>query len=322
MSEKFDKIFKNVKSFQSRGATTVTRIIIDTLLEDESQIVKRSKNKEDFIKEIENIAKKLLLIKPSETMAQNVLGFILFELQDSKTKSVKDCDRIVISKANEFKKMIKKNEKLFIKNGAKIIKPFAKKYRSLNIFTHCHSSGVRNILGSITNGKNDINLKVFSTETDPVFQGRITAKKMVENNINITMVMGNAAPFIISKKSGNEFKIDLVLMGSDAITANGDSINKIGSYGIALSAQYEKIPFYIVTSILKIKKCFYDVTDISAETRSYKDLWPESPMSLNIVNFAFDMVPAEFITGFITEFGVLKPEEIKGVIKKKYPRLL
>ncbi|MEA1936803.1 MAG: hypothetical protein U9N04_01690 [Patescibacteria group bacterium] len=322
MSREFDKIFKDVKSFQIQGATVVTRIIIDALLKDKNEIIKQSKSKEDFIVEIRNIAKKLLLMKPSETMAQNVLGFILFELQDLKVKSVEDCSKIVINKTDEFKKTIKENEKSFVKNGAKIVKSFTKKYRPLNIFTHCHSSGVRNILRSVTGGKDSIDLKVFSTETRPVFQGRVTAKKMVDDNIDVTMIMDSAAPFVISKKSGSELDIDLVLMGSDAITINGVSINKVGSYGIAVSAQYEKIPLYIVTSVLKIKKGFYDIMDIPVEKESYKNLWMESPKGLNIVNFAFDMVPPEFITGFITEFGVVKPEEIKDIIKENYPRLL
>ena len=320
--KKFDKIFKDVRSLQIQGATSVTNIVIDALLEDEDEITKRSASKEDFIAEIRSVAKKLTLIKPSETMAQNALGFILFELQDPGVKDVKDCSKIVVNKAREIKELIKKNEKLFVKNGLKVVKSFRKEYRPLNVFTHCHSSGVRNILRSVSNGKDGISLKVFSTETRPVFQGRITAKKMVDDNIDVTMIMDSAAPFVISKKSGRELDIDLVLMGSDAITINGASINKIGSYGISVAAQYEKIPLYIVTSVLKIKRGFYDIMDIPMEVESYKNLWMESPKGLNVVNFAFDMVPAEFITGFITEFGVLKPEEIKGVIKENYPRLL
>jgi len=322
MSKKLDEIFKDVKSLQVQGATVITKTIIDALLEDESGITKQSTSKEDFIAEIRSVAKKLTLIKPSETMTQNTLGFILFELQDPEVKDVKDCSKVVVNKARELKELIKKNEKLFVKSGLKVIKSFTKEYRPLNVFTHCHSSGVRNILRSVSGGKDGMDLKVFNTETRPVFQGRMTAKKMVDDNIDVTMIMDSAAPFVISKKSGSELDIDLVLMGSDAITINGASINKIGSYGISVAAQYEKIPLYIVTSVLKIKKGFYDIIDIPMEVESYKNLWMESPKGLNIVNFAFDMVPAEFITGFITEFGVLKPEEIKGVIKENYPRLL
>ena len=322
MSEKFDKMFKDVKSFQIQGATAVTEIVIDALLEDKNRIVERSKSKEDFITEIKNIAKKLSLMKASETMAQNVLGSILFELQSSKVESVEDCNKIVTDKANKFRELIEKNEELFVKNGAEIIRSLAKEYRLLNIFTHCHSSGVRNILKAVTSGENSMDLKVFNTETNPVFQGRMMAKKMVDDNIDVTMIMGSAAPFVISKNSGNELDIDLVLMGSDAITINGASINKVGSYGIAVSAQHEKIPIYIVTSVLKIKKGFYDITDIPVEVESYKNLWMESPIGLNIVNFTFDMIPPEFITGFITEFGVIKPEEIKNVVRDNHPSLL
>lgn len=322
MNKKLNEMLKDVKLLQIQGATVVTRTVIDALLEDEGEIKKHSATKEDFIAEIRSMAKKLTLIKPSETMTQNVLGFILFELQGPEVQDVEQCSKIVKDRASELKELIKQNEKAFVKSGSKIVESFAKKYRPLNVFTHCHSSGVRNILRAVGKNKEDVDLKVFNTETRPVFQGRVTAKKMVDDGIDVTMIMDSAAPFVISKKSGSEFEIDLVLMGSDAITINGASINKVGSYGISISAQHEKIPVYIVTSILKIKKGFYDMIDIPVEIESYKNLWMESPKGLNVVNFAFDMVPPEFITGFITEFGILKPDEIKGVVKEHYPRLL
>jgi len=196
----------------------------------------------------------------------------------------------------------------------------AKKSRPLSILTHCHSSGVRNILKAAND--EEVDFKVFNTETRPVFLGRATAKKMVEENIDVTMIIDSAAPFVVSGKSSAEFKTDLVILGSDAITINGAAVNKIGSYGISLSAFYEKIPLYIVTSLLKTKKGVYNIFDIPIEIRSCSEVWEDAPKGLNIVNFAFDIIPSEFITGFITEFGVLKPEEIKDAVAKNYPRLL
>ena len=70
------------------------------------------------------------------------------------------------------------------------------------------------------------------------------------------------------------------------------------------------------------KKMVDDIMDVPMEIESYKNLWMESLKGLNVINFAFDMVPAEFIIGFITEFGVVRPEELKNIIKDNYPRLL
>jgi len=320
MNSKLHRILEDAESLQIKGATDVAETIIDILVESRYEIAEHSKSKDDFIIEIKNVAEKLVWAQPTETMAQNILGFIIFELQDPQIKSIRDCELALIEIANETRETIKENEKKFIKNGLKLMKLFVKKSRPLNVLTHCHSSGVRNVLKAAN--EEGIDFKVFNTETRPVFLGRATAQKMVENNIDVTMIVDSAAPFVISDKSGPEFKIDLVLLGADAITLSGSAANKIGSYGISLSAFYEKIPFYIVASLLKVKKGVYNILDIPREMRSFKEVWSDAPKGLNIANLAFDVIPSEFITGFITEFGIIKPEEIKDAIRQNYPRLM
>lgn len=320
MNKKLSEIFKDVKSLQLQGATSVAKAIVDALIGDQDKITEESKDKDDFILKIKDVAQKLIWAQPTETMAQNILGFIIFELQDQEVKNVDDCRKVFSEKTNELKNIIEENEKKFTKNGLELIKSSTKKSRPLNVLTHCHSSGVRNILKAANN--DGVRFKVFNTETRPVFLGRATSQKMVDSGIDVTMIIDSAAPFVISGKSGSEFDIDMVLLGSDVITLNGAAVNKIGSYGISLSAFHEKIPLYIVVSLLKIRKGVYDILDIPIEIRSCKEVWTEAPKGLNIINFAFDVIPSEFITGFITEFGILKPEEIKEMAAKNYPRLL
>ena len=319
MNNELNEIFKDVKSLQLRGATTVAKTVVDALIKDQNKIIAGSSNRDDFVLQMKEIAKKLALAQPTETMAQNILGFIIFELQDPEVKSIDDCKKVFREKTNELKSVVEENEKQFTENGLGLMKSSIKKSRSLNILTHCHSSGVRNILKA---ANNNVDFKVFNTETRPIFLGRTTSKKMVDSGIDVTMIIDSAAPFVISNKSGSEFNVDMVLLGSDAITLNGAAINKIGSYGISLSAFYEKVPLYIVISLLKIKKGIYNILDIPIETRSCKEVWADAPKGLDIVNLAFDIIPSEFITGFITEFGILKPEEIKEAVAKNYPRLL
>ena len=319
MNKELNEIFKDVGALQLQGATSVAKIVIDTMIKSQDKIIAESSDKDEFILNIKEIAKKLAWAQPTETMAQNILGFIIFELQDPEVQNLDDCKKVFKEKTNELKNVVEKNEKEFTKNGLELIKSSVKKSRSLNVLTHCHSSGVRNILKAATN---NIDFKIFNTETRPVFLGRTTAKKMVDSGIDVTMIIDSAAPFVVSNKSGPKFDIDMVLLGSDAITLNGAAINKIGSYGISLSAFHEKVPLYIVISLLKIKKGVYNVLDIPIEIRSCNEVWENAPRGLDIVNLAFDVIPSEFITGFITEFGVLKPEEIKDAVAKNYPRLL
>jgi translation initiation factor 2B subunit (eIF-2B alpha/beta/delta family) len=107
-------------------------------------------------------------------------------------------------------------------------------------------------------------------------------------------------------------------LGSDCIKVNWDTINKVWSFSISLSARHSGIPLYIVWSLLKIDM---DNT-IGIETRDWKELWPDAPDWLEIVNYAFDMVPAKCITWIVTEFGVFRPENLMKEVQKHYPRML
>ncbi|MFZ2970356.1 MAG: hypothetical protein WA063_04365 [Minisyncoccia bacterium] len=320
MFKDLNKILDDVKPLQIQGASSVAKMIVEILDRNKEDLIKQSKDKDDFIDKIKEIASRLALAEPTETMAQNILGFIIFELQDNKIADLKSCESLLDKIIKTTEKDIHENEAKFIKNGLELIKSLSKKSRPINILTHCHSSGVRNVLTAVN--KNGISFKVFNTETRPVFLGRATAEKMVKENIDVTMIIDSAAPFVVSGKSGTEFKTDIVLLGCDAITINGAAINKIGSYGISLSAYYEKIPVYIVTSLLKTKRGIYNILDIPMERRPCNEVWDEAPEGLNIVNFAFDVIPSEFITGFITEFGIIEPKNIKDTIAKNYPTLL
>lgn len=320
MNKELNAILNDARSLQAQGATTVAKTIVGLLIKEKDEIASKSSNKDDFIAEIKSIAKKLTVAQPTETMTQNILGFVIFELQDPKINNLEDCKQVFDKVISDIKDTIEKNEESFIENGSDLIKSMAKKSRALSVLTHCHSSGVHKILKRAD--EEGVILRIFNTETRPVFLGRVAANEMVKDNLDVTMIIDSAAPFVMSDKTGTEFSVDLVLLGSDAITINGEAANKIGSYGISLSAFYQKIPFYIVTSLLKTKRGIYNILDIPMKIRSCKEIWQEAPRDLNIVNFAFDIIPAEFITGFITEFGILKPEEIRNAIAKNYPRLL
>ncbi|MDF1497872.1 MAG: hypothetical protein P1P85_00750 [Patescibacteria group bacterium] len=320
MNREINDIFEEIQTFRIQGATNIARTIIGALIKYSDEIAEQSLNKEDFIRNIKNIAKKLAIAQSVESMAQNIIGFIIFELQDPAIKNVGDCKKIMERITNDLIVTIEENEEKFIENGTKLIESMEKKTRSLNIFTHCYSSGVRSVLEKSDN--KNIDLKVFNIETRPVLQGRITAKRLADVGISVTMCLDSAATFIISKKSGRDLDIDLVLLGADSISLDGSVMNKTGGYGMSLSAFHEKIPVYIVTSLLKTKKGVNNFTEIPIEKRSFKEIWPEAPIGVNIMNLAYDIIPSEFITGFVSEFGILKPEELKDVIKKNYPRLI
>ena len=101
---------------------------------------------------------------------------------------------------------------------------------------------------------------------------------------------------------------------------NGYCINKIGSWGIAMAAHQAGKPLYVVTPLLKID---HDSAyhSIKIEVREDEELWTEAPKGLEMYNPAFEVVDSGLITGFITEFGILKPEEIGNMVRKEFPWL-
>jgi translation initiation factor 2B subunit (eIF-2B alpha/beta/delta family) len=106
------------------------------------------------------------------------------------------------------------------------------------------------------------------------------------------MITDDIAPFFVDNHYESDIDIDMVVLGCDAIKINGSVYNKVGSFGIAMSARHSNVPVYIVGSLTKVDQ----ENKIKIEKRSGKELWKNAPEKLKIINYAFDMVPAKFIT--------------------------
>lgn len=241
-------------------------------------------------KDKKKAAKILLSARPTEPLAQNLVKYVLKN-----------------NNFDEAKKIINDTREKAAEHAAKLIK------KNDNIMTHCHSSTVIKAFEKANAKK----IKVFHTETRPLFQGHITARDLIKLKIPTTMVVDSSNGFLISQYSGKNLMMDKVMMGCDAILKDGSIINKIGSFEMAASAYLENIPVYIITPLLK----FHNKDYIKIEERSAKEVWAKAPRKLKIINFAFDKVPAKYITGIICEFGIIKPQDVQKTIKKHYPWL-
>jgi translation initiation factor 2B subunit (eIF-2B alpha/beta/delta family) len=186
----------------------------------------------------------------------------------------------------------------------------------MNIMTHCHSgSVVKTLVEAHKSGKN---IQVYNTETRPLYQGRRTSQDLVKAGVPDIMITDDAAPFFVDNLYESDTHMDMVIIGSDAIKSDGSVYNKVGSFSIALAARHSKVPVYVVGSLFKVDT---DNT-VKIEQRSGQELWADAPKGLKIINYAFDLVPAKFITGIITQYGVIKPKDIKKAVKKQYPWMM
>ncbi|MBI3995257.1 MAG: S-methyl-5-thioribose-1-phosphate isomerase [Nitrospirae bacterium] len=187
------------------------------------------------------------------------------------------------------------------------------------ILTHCNTGalatgGHGTALGVIfTAWEDGKRIKILVDETRPVLQGaRLTMWELQQNKIPATLITDNMAGAFM-KKGG----IRLCLVGADRIAANGDTANKIGTYSVAVLAKAHKIPFYVAAPTSTIDFAIASGEAIPIEERNTDEVTNVfgkvriSPTNVDVANPAFDVTPAKYIAGIITEQGVFKPGELK-----------
>jgi len=302
-----EQIEQDIKSIRIQGATNVALATIHGIILYCSKVV--FKDWTEFYDHVSTVGGGLANARPNEPLAKNGIKYIIYMLKtrfnNADTASKREEAFKIVSQ--EYLDLINNGKKQIIKNSKEVMDGVDE------VFTHCHSSTAENVI--IARNKIQDNFKAVCTETRPLFQGRITAKNLIEAGVDTTMIADSAAEsFIIGRGTHG---IDVVLIGCDEITYKGETINKIGSWGVALASYFANTPIYVVTSILKM-----DVTTeqfpLKIEMREAKELWKEAPEKLKLVNPAFEIVDSKFITGYITEDGVLKPDELIAKVKENY----
>ena len=186
-----------------------------------------------------------------------------------------------------------------------------------SVLTHCNAGRLATVkygtaLAPVyVAAENGHKIRVFSDETRPLLQGaRLTSFELANAGIDTTLICDNAASYVM--KNG---LVSAVLVGCDRVAANGDTANKIGTSGVAVLAKYYGIPFYVCAPFSTIDKNCLSGRDIKIEMRSgdeITDMWYEkrmAPKNIRTLNPAFDVTDNSLITAFITEKGVLSPNE-------------
>lgn len=179
------------------------------------------------------------------------------------------------------------------------------------ILTHCNAgalatAGYGTALGVIRAaheaGKN---IQVYADETRPLLQGaRLTAWELHQDNIPVTLITDSMAGYLM--KQG---KIDLIIVGADRITANGDVANKIGTYSLAVLAKAHNVPFYVAAPTSTVDLNLQHGDQIPIEERHHDEVkllkdYQLAPKDIKVYNPAFDVTPSQLITAIITDQGI------------------
>jgi len=187
-----------------------------------------------------------------------------------------------------------------------------------HILTHCNAgalatAGYGTALGVVRAAwEQRKRIHVFADETRPVLQGaRLTAWELQQDGIPVTLITDNAAGAFM-----RQGMIQVCLVGADRIAANGDVANKIGTYTVAVLAKAHGIPFYVAAPLSSIDMKTPSGAQIPIEQRASAEITcgfggsSIAPDGIEILNPAFDITPAEFVTGIITEQGIVRPEDL------------
>ena len=182
------------------------------------------------------------------------------------------------------------------------------------VLTHCNAgalatggigTALAGIYAAVAQGKR---ISVYADETRPLLQGaRLTSWELSQAGIPVTLICDNMAARVMG-----EGRIDCVIVGADRIARNGDTANKIGTYGVALIARAHDVPFYVAAPGTTFDRATVRGDQIPIEERDGGEVRAgfgraTAPVRVRVYNPAFDVTPARLITAFITERGIIPP---------------
>ncbi len=275
-----------------------------------------ARNTGDFIKKVHNVCDYLATSRPT---AVN-----LFWALDRQKNVAQQMPHASIS---EIKSALLNEARLMVEEDNAICKAIGDAGQELlsdgqTILTHCNAGGLATasygtalavVYRAIECGKK---ISVYADETRPLLQGgRLTAWELLNSGVDVTVICDNMAATVLA--SG---KIDAVIVGADRMAANGDFANKIGTYGLAILAKEHGVPFYTALPTSTIDMSLEDGTQIPIEERDGREIGMIgarriAPKNCKFFNPAFDVTPNRFLSGIITEKGVITKPFAPGLKK-------
>lgn len=302
MAEVVNVVADRIRKLEVQGARNVAIAAIKALegLAEET----RAELRKEFMEELSEARAILFASRATEPLMRNAVRWIISQVENSDKETVEALAEVVSSSSSQFLKNLEASKECIAEIGAKRIR------NNMVLFTHCHSSTVTYLMSK---AKEDGKVfEVLCTETRPVFQGRITAKEMLALGVKTTFIVDSAARSFMRNA-------DLVIVGADAITSEGNIVNKIGTGAIALLAHEARKPFYVVAELLKFDPATVCGEYGTIEERNPGEIWKDAPEKLVIRNPAFDVTRRDFIHGIICEEGIIPPHSVNEVIQRKYP---
>lgn len=285
------KTVEDIRALRIQGARNVAFSALRAI-----GSVVESSAPEDLEKNMRNAVLELARARPTEPAMREVLTYALraFKSEGSRDGVLRALDEY----ENEIKAM-----------GEKVSEYGARRVPDGGtVITHCHST---NVVGILRRAKEEgKEFRVIVTETRPRYQGKITAKELLDSDIPITYVVDSAAYSFMRYA-------DIYLTGADAITSDGHIVNKVGTALMAVAARRYDVPFYVAASTLKYDPVTAAGFPEHIEERDPAEVInPEDLPGAEIRNPSFDVTPPDLVDGVISELGIYAPQIFPAMVSQ------
>lgn len=264
--------------------------------------------REQFLAQLRPIAAALAQARPTAVNLSWAVGRSMKRIEESTYPQVEKLRQVLLAEAQRVLQEDIDANRAMGRHGATLLP------QECTVLTHCNAgalatAGYGTALGVLRAAREAGKaVRVYVDETRPLLQGaRLTAWELVEDGFDVTLITDAMAGHFLH--SGT---IDCVVVGADRIAANGDVANKIGTYGVAVLAKENNVPFYVAAPTSTIDLSLASGDEIPIEERRPEEVthFGEvriAPERVGVANPAFDVTPARYVTAIITERGVVRP---------------
>jgi len=310
LSDNLEKSFDSIRTMKVRGAGLIARTAVQTLKAEIDAVDDR--DVKAFLSRMTEAGEYLKSARPTAVSLPNSINNLLRQIQIGTKEG---------ASVEEVKSISRRAADTFIAVSLEAIKKIgeigSKRISDGDVLlTHCNSQSAIEVISMAHSQGKDI--KVFVTETRPRYQGRLTAIALADRGLDVTLIPDSAARLYMTK-------IDKVIVGADAIAANGAVINKIGTSQIAAIAKESRTRVMVAAETYKISPQTFLGELIEIEERDGTEVAPKEWLSLHpnikVRNPAFDVTPPEYIDIIITEIGLFPPQGIIMLLKDLYSLL-
>jgi ribose 1,5-bisphosphate isomerase len=310
LPEEAGRIAEDIRSMRIRGAGLIARSAVEALRIVASE--SRTKDIESFVNELTEASRVLLQTRPTAVSLPNGVRYVMHRVNvgRSRARSAEEMRRIAMEAAEEFIENARTAIHRIGEIGARRI------VDGDVLLTHCNSSAAIEVMKTAwSEGRK---FEVFVTETRPRFQGHITARELTQAGIPVTLILDDAVRYFMQR-------VDKVIVGADAVTANGALVNKIGTSMVALAAHEARVRVWVAAETYKFSPETMIGELVTIEERDSSEIIPDEKQRrigpIKVLNPSFDVTPPEYIDLIITERGIIPPvgaflilEEVFGVV--------